>query len=173
MPTVPVVNKTGDIERKYMAVAIDISDEGAQQPEYHVIGYKITSSAIELNPDVENGTDIRGVNFASMNKFEPSQTFEPHRLTGGKDGVLGARLIHMFRYRDMAGFSKFKCLHIWGMFGAEGAYEADSYDECTISVTSIGGEAWTDVPFTVTYGGNIKHGTVDKLINTVTFTPAA
>lgn len=168
METPSPIRLTGDVERKYMGVAINVSDTAT--PRFLVVGYKITGSTMDLNPDIENGTDIRGVNYASVNKFEPSQTFEPHRMTGGDDGLLGARLLHMFRYREHAALSKFQCIHIWGMLGTAGAYEADLYDRCTISINSIGGESWTDMPFTVTYGGEVTHGTVDKLIDEVDFT---
>ena len=167
--TIPSFNATGDIERKYIACAIDVS--ATSTPEYLVVGYKMTSSYIETNPDVETGTDIRGMNFSSINKFEPSQTFEPHRLTKGEDGKLGEKLLHLFRYRKLAEFSMFKVMMIWGMLGQPGAYAADHYDACTLSPDSIGGESWAEMPFTVNFGGNITHGKADKLIGLVAFTP--
>jgi uncharacterized protein YjdB len=168
--SIPKIQGSGDVQRKMLACAIDVSDN--ETPKYLVIGYKITSSTLEFNPDVETGTDINGRNFGSVNKFEPSQTFEPHRLTAGELGSLGEKLIHYFRYRQLEKFSQFKCILIYGFLGPEGGpYPADLYDTCTITPSSLGGEMWTEMPFDVTFGGDVQHGSVDKLIDEVTFTP--
>lgn len=165
--TIPTIKGTGDVQRKMLACAIDISS--TDTPDYLVIGYKITSSAVEFNPEVESGTDINGRNFGSVNKFEPTQSFEPHRLTAGDLGALGEKLLHYFRYQELEKFSKFKCILIYGFLGDLGAYPADVYDACTITPNSLGGESWTEMPFDVTFGGDVKHGYVDKLIDKVTF----
>lgn len=170
MPTtMPTITGSGDVQRKMLACAIDIG--GDTTPEYLVIGYKITGSSVELNPDVETGTDINGRNFGSVNKFEPSQSFEPHRLTAGDNGAIAEKLIHYFRYREMDKFSQFKCILIYGFLGTAGAYPADMYDKCTVTPNSLGGEAWTEMPFDVTFGGEVVHGKTDKLIDVVAFTP--
>lgn len=161
---------SGDVKRNMFACAIDVSD-GTGEPEYIVIGYRISESTLEFNPDIETGTDINGRNFSSVNKFEPTQTFEPHRLTSGDLGKLGEKLLHYFRYRQMEKFSQFKCILIYGFLESEpGTYVADLYDACTVTPTSLGGESWTDMPFEVTFGGNVIHGTVDGLIDKVEFT---
>lgn len=167
--SIPKIQGTGDVQRKMLACAINVGDEGVDK--FLVIGYKITSSTLEFNPDVETGTDINGRNFGSVNKFEPSQTFEPHRLTAGELGALGEKLIHYFRYKEMDKFSQFQCILIYGFLGTEGKYHADLYSKCTITPSSIGGEMWTEMPFDVTFGGDVTHGYVNKLIDVVTFTP--
>lgn len=159
----------GDIARKMLALAIDVSEDETT-PEYVVIGYKISDSTLEFNPDVESGTDINGRNYSSVNKFEPSQTFDPHRLTGGELGKLGAKLLHYFRFNELEKLSQFKCVLIYGMLESEDGYVADMYDACTLTPQSLGGESWTDMPFDVNFGGDITRGTVDKLIDTVDFT---
>lgn len=164
------ITTTGDVQRKMLACAIDVSDT-PETPKYLVICYKITSSTLELNPEIETGTDINGRNFGSVNKFEPSQTFEPHRLTSGDLGKLSEKLIHYFRFNEMSKFSEFKCILIYGFLGTKGAYIADEYSACTVTPNSLGGEAWTEMPFDVTFGGDVTHGTVDKLIDEVVFTP--
>jgi len=167
---IPTIKGTGDVQRKYLACAIDVSDTAT--PEYVVVGYRITSSAIEFNPDTETGQDINGRNFGSVNKFEPTQTFEPHRLTAGKNGAIAEKLIQYFRFREMEKFSQFKCILIYGFLAEpdSGTYPADLYMSCTITPNSLGGELWTEMPFDVTFGGDTKHGTVDGLIDTVDFT---
>ena len=163
------IQTEGDVARKYLACAVDVSDTSV--PEYVVIGYRITSSAIEFNPDTETGTDINGRNFGAVNSFEPVQTFEPHRLTSGPLGKMGEKMIDYFRYNRMSKFSQFKCIIIYGMLGPEGGpYPADLYEGCTLTPNSLGGESWTEMPFDVTYGGKVTHGTVDGLMDTVRFT---
>lgn len=171
MAGIPQIVGSGDIQRKYLACAVDVGDDPLV-PKFLVLGYRITSSAIEFNPDTETGQDINGRNFGSVNKFEPTQTFEPHRLTAGELGALGAKMVHYFRYREMAKFSEFKCILIYGFLADEGGpYPADLYEACTLTPNSLGGELWTEMPFDVTFGGNTVHGTVDKLIDNVEFTP--
>ena len=171
---IPQIKTDGDVQRKYLACAIDISD--TETPEYLVIGYRITDSSIEFNADTETGTDINGRNFGSVNNFEPQQTFEPHRLTSGELGSLGAKMIEYFRKREMQKFSQFKCIIIYGFLADNpdaGPYPADLYDACTLTPNSLGGESWTEMPFDVVYGGNVTTGSVTSLINKTVFTPAA
>ena len=166
---IPKIQGTGDVQRKQFACAVDVSDTGT--PSYLVLGYRITSSQLELNPSVDSGTDINGRNFGSVDKFEPKQTFDPHRLTAGQNGALAEKLIEYFRTNQLSQFSQFKCILIYGFLGTEGAYQADLYDSCTITPNGVGGENWTEMPFEVIFGGNVQRGTTDKLIDTVVFTP--
>lgn len=168
------IKGTDDIERKMLACAIDISE--TEVPEYLVIGYRITESGLEFNADSETGYDINGRNFSSVNKFEPSQSFDPHRVTAkGSLGKLSEKLIHYFRYNQMDKFSQFKCIIIYGFLDSkatvdtEEVFVADLYDNCTVLPQSIGGESWTDLPFTVNFGGNVTHGYVSDIIDEVTF----
>jgi len=164
------IQTSGDVQRKYLATAVDISDTATE--DFLVIGYRITDSAIEFNPETETGTDINGRNFGSVDGFEPTQTFEPHRLTSGELGAIGEKLIHCFRYREFQKLSQFKCLIIYGMLGPEGGpYPADKYNACTITPQNIGGDRWTNLPFQVIFGGDVTHGTVSSLINKTVFTP--
>ena len=170
--TIPQIKGTGDVQRKYMACAIDVSEDPAT-PDFVVVGYKITSSAVEFNPDEETGTDINGRNFSSVNKFEPSQTFEPHRVTAGRLGAIGAKLIQYFRFNELEKFSQFKCVLIHGYLAENfpnGPFPADKYDKCTLTPQSLGGESWLEAPFNVVFGGDVTHGTVDSLLDSTAFT---
>jgi len=173
MQTVKPITGLGDVQRKYLACAIDVSDPTLTPPvpEYIVVGYRITDSALETNPDTETGTDINGRTFGSVNALELTQTFEPHRLTTGVIGKIGARLISHTRYKELEMFSQFKAILIWGMLSPDGGpYEADLYEGCTITPNSFGGEAWVDAPFTIVFAGNVTRGTVTSLIDSTTFT---
>lgn len=165
------IKGTGDVKRNLMACAIDVSD--TDTPEYRVVGYRIEDSTLEFNPDVENVTDILGTSHGSVNKMEPTQSFEPHRLTGNEGlGALGEKMLHYFRYNEMDKFSQFKCILIYGFLESDtpGKFVADLYSASTVIPQSIGGSSWADMPFEVTFGGEVKHGSVDAIIGEVTFT---
>lgn len=163
----------GDIKRKLLACAIDLSDK-AGTPEYLVVGYKVGASTLETNVDKETITDILGDPYTTINKVELSQQFQGAPLKGGDTGKLPAKLIHILRTQDYEKFSQFKCVLIYGFLGTGAApYEADLYDGCTISPENLGGENWTTMDFTVDFGGNVTHGTTDKLKGVVKFTPGA
>ena len=164
----PIVG-TGDVRRKLLACAIDVSGS-AGAADYFVAGYKIPSASVETNPDSETMTDILGDTHTTVNKFEPVITFEPHRLfTGDK---IGAILLQYFRDGSLEKFSQFKCILIYGFLGTEGAYQADLYNECTILPNSIGGESYVEMPFEVHFGGEKTQGTVDALRGSVNFSAA-
>lgn len=165
------IQGTGDIRRKYLACAVDVSD--GSTPEYVVVGYKISSSSLEINADTETLTDINGKPSTTVNKVELSQSFEPHRLTAGENGRLGAKLLHYLRTEQYDKMSQFKAMLIYGFLDENAPYSADLYDACTIIPQSIGGESWTEMPFTINFGGEKTLGTASALIGTVTFTPSS
>ena len=166
------IEGTNDIKRKMLACAIDVS-ETPGEPEYVVVGYKIDSSTLEFNVDVETGTDINGRAFSSVNKMELSQSFDPHRLVGGELGKLGEKLLSYVINDEIEKFSNFKVLVIYGFLTSPtpGEYVARLYDKCTVVPQSIGGETWAEMPFEVNFGGKVTAGTADGLIDGVTFTP--
>ena len=157
----------GDIQRKFFACAVNMGTESS--PDFQTVGYKIESSALELNPDIETITDIHGDTYTTLNKFELSQTFEPHRLHTGNE--LGEKLIELFRANNLAAFSQFQCILIYGFLGTPGNYPADLYDECSIIPSSLGGDAYAEMPFTVNFGGAVTNGTADRLKGQALFTP--
>lgn len=165
------VKGTNDIKRNMLACAIDVSETG-DTPEYVVVGYKIDSSTLDFNADVETGTDINGRAFSSVNKLELSQTFDPHRLTGGELGKLGEKLINYVIDNNIEMFSNFKVVIVYGFLESPtpGQYVARMYDKCTVVPQSLGGDLWTDMPFDVNFGGNVTKGTADGLIDTIKFT---
>lgn len=168
MVTKKEIQGKGDVKRNKLLCAVDISD--TDTPEYVVIGYKVSSSTVEFNPNVEKTTDILGDNYSDVTKLEISQTFEPHRLTAGEHGKLAAKLITILRNNELEKLSQFKCILIYGFLSEAAPYEADLYKSCTISVTSLGGESYVDMPITIDFGGEVEHGTVDKGLGEVTFT---
>ena len=51
-------------------------------------------------------------------------------------------------------------------------YYAVKHANCSIIPTSIGGDSFTSMPFTVYFSNDITEGSVDKLSNDFEFTPA-
>lgn len=163
---------SGDIERKYLGLAIDVSDDGGQ-PEYLVAGYKITDSALEFNGEEETIIDIHGDTYTTIKNFSPKQSFEPHSLTTvGEHGKIGEKLMQYFMDGDMSKFTQFKCVLIFGFYGknSQGLYRALLYDGCTINPQSLGGDAFVDMPFEVSLGGSRTKGYATGLKNIIEFT---
>ena len=160
----------GDLQRKLFALAVDVSGASTNSvaPKYVVAGYKIEKSSMEINPGIETMTDILGNTYTTLNKFEPSQTFEPHRLYTGNE--LGEMLLQFFRDRNLEKFTSFRCVYIYGFLGGPGAYSADYYSQCSIIPKSIGGSSYVEMPFTVNFGGEIKKGTASGLRGEIVFT---
>jgi hypothetical protein len=175
----PAYNISGEAARKLLLFAVDVSAQtgawDASAAEWEVQGYKTEDSSLEFNPDVTTVTDILGDTYSTLNKFEISETFEPNTfavLPGVKDGKLNAKLLDDFRYQRLEQFSLYKIMIVYGFLGSAGSYEADVWTQSTIYPNSMGGAGQTNFPFTATLGGEITHGTVDKLAKKgMTFTP--
>lgn len=163
------ITGTGDVRRNKLACAVDFSD--TETPDFRVVAYKITESALNFNIETETGTSIDGKRFGSATSSILTQSFEPHRVVAGDAGLLSAKLIHHIRNDELEKLSKFKCVLIWGLLGEDGLYDAEMYDECMVIPQSIGGSTYLDMPLEVTFGGNVVKGTADKLTGKITFTP--
>jgi hypothetical protein len=156
-----------DLARKLLATVVNIGTHAS--PTWALLGYKVEDSAIELNPEITTVTDITGITYTDVEKFDKQQSFEPNRYR--EDNGLNEELLEKYRKNDVAGFSGYEVLQIFGWKGTSGAYEADLYDNCTITPQSIGGSSYVDMPLNVSFGGNVTAGTVDSIQAPTTFTP--
>jgi hypothetical protein len=177
----PNYNIEGEAKRNLMLFAVDVSAQtgewSASSAIWEVQGYKTEDTSLELNADVATLTDILGDTYATVNKFDSSITFEPNTFIyyeGVKDGALNKQLLQYFRYREYEKFSNYHVMIVYGFMGSAGSYEADVYTQSTVVPNSIGGAAQVNFPFTATPGGDVIHGTVNKLAKTgMVFTPTA
>lgn len=144
--------------------------EGSQQTR-EILGTRTEDSSIEYNPDIETTTDILGINYTDLNKTQPQQDFDPYLILGGSK--LGAKLNDIRRRNALSELSQFTVYIITAFIGdSSTGYAAEKHIGCTITYNSIGGDTNVNFPISVYFSNNITLGTVDKLADDFTFTPA-
>lgn len=140
--------------------------------EWELLGKGIEDSAIDLNPETEESTDILGNNDTSVKGWKPSQTFDPFTVRGGSKLAFKLHEIWMNNTPEL--LSQFKMLTVYSYVGDTSAgYDADVQENCTISPTKIGGSAYVDMPIDVHYSNEKTRGTVTFADKVPTFTPNA
>lgn len=157
-------------ERKLLVTAVNVGT--TQAPEWEIVGVGVEDSSIEYNPDIETLTDILGITKTKVNKLETSQSLECDLIGGSK---LQLKLYNQYKYGRLAELSQYEVLQIHAYVGGTATLEAELHSGCTISTTSIGGDAYVSAPITINFSNDKTHGTVDKYLygETITFTPAA
>lgn len=163
-------NMTGKDEalRKLLVTFVDVS-ESDDTPEWEAQGYKTEDSSIAFNPDISTLTDVLGVTYTDVNKFEQEQDFAPNTLRA--QSKLNPLMHGWWRDGALEKFAGRKVMVGHGYIGTTGAFEATMWDGCTLVPQSIGGGSRVDFPFNINFGGNIIKGTIDKLTDGCAFTP--
>jgi len=155
-------------ERKLLITVAEWTEDSTQVRE--ILGTRTEDSAIEYNTDIQTSTDILGHNFTDINKTQPQQDFDPYLVLGGSK--LGAKLNDIRKRNALSELSQFTLYIITAFVGsAEDGYEAEKHTGCTITYTSMGGDANVNFPISIYFSNVITNGTVDKLSDDFTFTP--
>lgn len=134
-----------------------------------ILGTRTEDSSIDYNADIQTSTDIRGNNYTDVDKTQPQQEFDPYLILGGSK--LGALLNDIRRRNAVSEFGQFTMYIVTMYTGTAGAYEAEKHTDCTIAITSLGGDANVNMPITVYFSNKITTGTVDKIAEDFVFTP--
>lgn len=154
--------------RKLLVTVVEWMDGANEKRE--VLGRRTEDSSIEYNADTETTTDILGINYTDVNKTQPQQDFDPYLVLGGSD--LAAKLNDIRRRNAIEELSQFTVYVITAFVGSASAYEAEKHVNCTIVYNSIGGDVNVNMPISLYFSNDITLGTVDKLSDDFTFTPA-
>ena len=159
-------------QRKLLITVAEWTPSGdSATPKRVVLGKRTEDSSIEFNADVETSTDILGITYSDINKTEPQQTFDPAYIIGGDD--LMSYLSQAALKNDISAYNgKFNVYIIEAWLKDTDKYYAVKHTGCSIIPTSIGGDSFTSMPFTVYFSNSITEGSVDKLSNDFEFTPA-
>ena len=156
-------------QRKALITVAEWSE--GSTPTREILGVRVEDSSIEFNADIETITDILGITYTDVNKTEPQQTLDPSYIIGGSK--LSAYLAEAALENDISKYNNtFNVYIITAFIGTEGAYQAVKHTGCSIIPTSMGGDSYVAMPLEVHYSNNITKGTVDKLADDFTFTPA-
>lgn len=155
-------------ERKLLITVAEWTEGSTEVRE--LLGRRTEDSSIDYNPDIETTTDILGNNYTDMNRTQPQQDFDPYTILGGSK--LGAKLNDIRRRNALSELNQFTVYIITAFVGTSGSYEAEKHVDCTITYNSIGGDSTVNMPISVYFSNKITLGTVDKLADDFTFTPA-
>lgn len=155
-----------EAERKTLKTYVNV---GTAKEEWELLGDGIEESSIEFNTDSETSTDILGVTRTKVNKTEPSQSLEPYTIKGGSK--LAFVLWDIYRRNAVSELSQFKILIVYDFVGSSTTgFAAETQDNCTITVTSIGGSAYVDMPITIALSNKKTLGSVKYTGEVPTFT---
>ena len=156
-----------EAERKLLKTFVNVAT-ASETAEWELIGEGIEESAIEYNTDTETSTDILGHTRTKVNKTEPAQSFEPYTVRGGSK--LAFILWDIYRRNAVSELTQFKVLVVHEFVGSSSGFAAETQDNCTITVTSIGGSAYVDMPISISYSNKKTLGKVTYTGETPTFT---
>ena len=154
--------------RKLLITVAEWMDGANEKRE--VLGRRTEDSSIEYNADTETTTDVLGINYTDVNKTQPQQDFDPYLILGGSE--LAAKLNDIRRRNAIEELSQFTIYIITAYVGSASAYEAEKHVNCTIVYNSLGGDVNVNMPISIYFSNDITLGTVDKLSDDFTFTPA-
>lgn len=132
-----------------------------------ILGTRTEDSSIDYNADIQQSTDIRGNNYTDVNKTQPQQDFDPYLILGGSK--LGAKLNDIRSRNALSELDQFNIYVVTMFVGSEGAWRTEKHEGCTITYTSIGGDANVNFPISVYLSNKITIGTVDKIAEDFTF----
>jgi hypothetical protein len=143
--------------RKLLMTYVNVGT--ATEKEWFLVGSGVEDSSIELNPNTETTTDILGVTTTSVTKWEPSQGFDPFTVKGGSK--LAFKLHDIWVSKKPELLSQFEVLIVYAYVGdTDAGFDAELQKNCTINVTSIGGDAYVDMPIEINYSNDSERGLV-------------
>lgn len=149
------ITGTGNIKREEFKLFADVSESST--PEWELQGDKVEDLSIEMNANVEKGTDITGNAYADLDKYEEQTSVEPYRAK--RESKLFAILYDIVKYRKTLSDvqRKFLCVNIFKNSG--GAYDAWTQD-CIVEVQSYGGDTkGLAIPYNIHWTGKRTYGT--------------
>lgn len=165
-------NLESGIEAKRKTLYTCVNVGTTETPVWQLIGSGVEDSSIEYNLDKTKVTDILGITTTKVNKTEPTQSLTPFTLEGGNE--LQLQLYNHYRNDRFAELSQYEVMLVHGYVGTEDtAMEAELHADCTISVESLGGSAYVDMPITIDLSNDKTLGTAALAAGVFTFTPEA
>lgn len=147
----------GDVERKYLAHYVDVSDEPGT-PKWELLGYKVTDASVEFNWESETVTDITGVTYNSITKSEPQMSLDGY-IINSKSTFLD-KLAKLAIRNAFTEFNNFTVLTVYYWLEKTSTYLAKKETDCSILPESIGGEGTLGITPQITFSNNATFGSV-------------
>lgn len=143
---------------------------GGETPEWFLIGQDVEDMSIELNPDTETVKNILDETSVNDNGYEPSTDVDTY-YANPSNGAFYEKIKDIAMNRLTGDACKTKILEVL-IDKTTGAYDAWTED-VIIKPTSYGGaQGGVRIPYTITFNGNRKKGTVSIVEKVPTFTAA-
>lgn len=159
-----------EARRKTLYTCVNVGT--SETPVWQLVGSGVEDSSVEYNVDKEKITDILGITHTKVNRTEPTQSLTPFTLTGGNE--LQLQLYNHMRNERYAEMADYEVMIVHGYVGTEAtAMEAEVHAGCTISVESLGGSSYVDMPITIDLSNDKTLGTTALAAGVFTFTPEA
>lgn len=141
---------------------------GGDAPAWFLIGKDVEDMSIELNPDTETVKNILDETSVNDNGYEPSTDVDTY-YANPSDGAFYEKIKDIAMNRLTGDACKTKILEVL-IDKTTGAYDAWTED-VIIKPTSYGGaQGGVRIPYTITFNGNRKKGTVSISEKVPTFT---
>lgn len=126
-----------------------------------ILGTRTEDSSIDYNADIQQSTDILGNNYTDVNKTQPQQDFDPYLVLGGSKL---AALLNAIRVKNaLSELDQFN-IYVITLFidgpTAGSTAQAEMHRNCTITYTSIGGDANVNFPISVYLSNDSETGYV-------------
>jgi len=151
----------GKAKRCLLAMWVDVqrATDNASAAVWEPLGIGTEDASITYEYDEATTTDIWDTTENLVNGVKQSITFDPHYVKAGN--TLQAILIDIINREAWSELSGFTVLVARYYIGNDGAYQAVTYDACTIKVQSEGGSSYVSMPILVSLGGSKTMGTVN------------
>lgn len=157
-------------ERRTFITIAEWTEGSSDTPKRVILGKRVEDASMEFNADIEQTTDILGINYTDVNKTQPQMTFDPAYIIGGDD--LMEYLYKAALRNDMSAFNNVFTVYQVAAFDGDktNGYYTVKHENCSIIPTSLGGDAYLAMPFDVYFSNDITEGTINKLADDFEFT---
>lgn len=164
------ITGTGYIRRSEFLVLADVS--ATATPEWELIGDKVESLNLALNPNVETITDITGVTSTTLDRYQVQTDVTPMRAR--RESKLAAILYDIVKSEKTLSDVERKFLVVNVFDAGAGSTYAAWQQTGVIAVQTYGGDTkGLDMPFNIHWVGAKAHGTFDPTTKAFTAGEAA
>lgn len=146
-------------ERKLEMVFVNTGTAGGPEYKWELQGRGVEDASWEYNHDVEQTTDILGMNETAVSGSKPTMELDPNTIRGGQK--LNAKLLDIERRQATSELSTFDVLLIHCYLGAatSGPFTAEVHHNCTVVPTSLGGSNYVGMPMSIYLSNECELGT--------------
>lgn len=165
---IPTAYTEGKLKRSHLLHFLDTNFSATGSAAWFLIGKDVSDLSVELNPQTESVKNILDETSVNDNGFEPSMNVDTY-FANPSDGDFYDKIKAIAMNRKTGDDCKTKLLEVL-VDKTTGGYDAWTED-VLVKPTSYGGaQGGVRIPYTVTFMGNRKKGTVAFADGVPTFT---